>query len=62
MKEQDKQHKENSHKPIERNPFIANVAKDYDILYEAVEAYYNQYGNTPLFYEKLEEHLKMRSF
>ena len=44
------------------NPFIAQVARDYDIYYGAVEEYYNQYGNTPIFYEKLEEHLKQRSF
>lgn len=44
------------------NPFIANTAKDYDISYEAVEVYYNRYGSTAMFYEKLEEHLKQRSF
>jgi hypothetical protein len=44
------------------NPFIANTAKDYDMSYESVEVYYNRYGSTPMFYEKLEEHLKQRSF
>ena len=44
------------------NPFIANTAKDYDISYEEVEVYYNRYGSTATFYEKLEEHLKQRSF
>jgi hypothetical protein len=44
------------------NPFIANTAKDYDISYEAVEVYYSRYGSTEMFYEKLEEHLKQRSF
>lgn len=44
------------------NNFIANTSKDYDITYEAVEVYYNRYGSTALFYEKLEEHLKHRSF
>jgi len=44
------------------NPFIANTAKDYDINYEAVEVYYSRYGNTAMFYEKLEEHIKQRSF
>lgn len=40
------------------NPFISNTAKDYDMSYESVEVYYNRYGSTPQFYEKLEEHLK----
>lgn len=44
------------------NPFIANTARDYDISCEAVEVYYNRYGSTAMFYEKLEEHLKQRSF
>lgn len=44
------------------NPFIASTAKDYDMSYEPVEVYYNRYGSTPMFYEKLEEHLKQRSF
>jgi len=44
------------------NPFIASTAKDYDMSYESVEVYYNSYGNTPIFYEKLEEHIKQRSF
>ena len=44
------------------NPFIASTAKDYDINYEAVKVYYNRYGSTPMFYEKLEEHIKQRSF
>jgi hypothetical protein len=44
------------------NPFIANTAKDYDMSYEAVEVYYNRYGSAPMFYEKLEEHIKQRSF
>lgn len=44
------------------NPFIANTAKDYDMTYEAVEVYHNRYGSTAIFYEKLEEHLKQRSF
>jgi len=43
------------------NPFIASTAKDYDMSYESVEVYYNSYGNTPIFYEKLEEHIKQRS-
>lgn len=43
------------------NPFIASTAKDYDMSYESVEVYYNRYGSTPMFYEKLEEHLKQRS-
>jgi hypothetical protein len=44
------------------NPFIANTAKDYDMSYESVEVYYNRYGSTAMFYEKLEEHIKQRSF
>ena len=44
------------------NPFIANTAKDYDMSYESVEVYYNRYGSTNEFYEKLEEHIKTRSF
>jgi hypothetical protein len=44
------------------NPYIASTAKDYDVSYEEVEVYYNLYGSTPIFYEKLEEHLKQRSF
>lgn len=44
------------------NPFIASTAKDYDMSYESVEVYYNRYGSTPMLYEKLEEHLKQRSF
>ena len=44
------------------NPFIENTAKDYDMSYEAVEVYYNRYGSTAMFYEKLEEHIKQRSF
>lgn len=44
------------------NPFIANTAKDYDVNYELVEVYHNRYGSTNLFYEKLEEHIKTRSF
>ena len=44
------------------NPFIANTAKDYDMNYESVEVYYNRYGSTNEFYEKLEEHIKTRSF
>lgn len=44
------------------NPFIANTAKDYDMSYESVEVYYNRYGSTNEFYEKLEEHINTRSF
>ena len=44
------------------NHFIANTAKDYDMSYESVEVYYNRYGSTNEFYEKLEEHIKTRSF
>ena len=44
------------------NPFIASTAKDYDMSYESVEVYYNRYGSTAMFYEKLEEHIKQRSF
>lgn len=44
------------------NPFIANTAKDYDMNYKTVEAYYNMYGNTSKLYEKLEEYIKQRSF
>lgn len=44
------------------NPFIASTAKDYNMSYQSVEVYYNRYGSTPMFYEKLEEHLKQRSF
>ena len=44
------------------NPFIANTAKDYDMSYESVEVYYNRYGSTSTLYEKLEEHIKQRSF
>lgn len=44
------------------NPFILSTASDYDMTYEAVEVYYNKYGSTPMFYEMLEEHIKMRSF
>lgn len=43
------------------NSFIANTAKDYDMSYESVEVYYNRYGSTNEFYEKLEEHIKTRS-
>lgn len=46
----------------EINPFIASTAKDYDMSYQSVEVYYNRYGSTSMFYEKLEEHLKQRSF
>ncbi len=48
--------------PNSKNSFILQTSKDYDITYEAVEVYYNKYGNSKLFYEKLEEHLKTRSF
>jgi hypothetical protein len=44
------------------NPFIASTAKDYGISYAAVEVYYKIYGPTPILYDKLEEHLKQRSF
>jgi len=44
------------------NPFIESTAKGYDMSYEAVEVYYDRHGSTPLFYEKLEEHIKHRSF
>ncbi len=44
------------------NHFIASTAKDFDMSYAAVEFYYNGYGSTPEFYDKLEEHIKMRSF
>ena len=44
------------------NPFILQTSKDYDMTYEAVEVYYNRYGATPMLYEKLEQHLKERSF
>lgn len=44
------------------NPFIASTAKDYDMSYENVEVCYNRYGSTAMFYEKLEEHTKQRSF
>jgi hypothetical protein len=44
------------------NPFIISTAKDYDMSYESVKVYYDRYGSTPLFYEKLEEHIKHRSF
>lgn len=44
------------------NSFIANTAKDYNMSYEAVEVYYNRYGSTAMFYEKLEQHIKQRSF
>ena len=44
------------------NPFIASTARDYDMSYESVEVYYNQYGSTAMFYEKLEEHIKQRFF
>lgn len=44
------------------NHFIANTAKDYDMSYESVEVYYKRYGSTNEFYEKLEEHIKTRSF
>jgi len=43
------------------NPFIASTAKDYDMCYESVEVYYNRYGSTPLFYLKLEDHIKQRT-
>ena len=46
----------------ELNPFIMSTAKDYDMTYLAVEIYYNKYGSTPMFYEKLEEHIKERSY
>jgi len=44
------------------NPFIASTARDYDMSHELVEFYYNRYGSTSFFYEKLEEHIKQRSF
>lgn len=41
--------------------FIANTARDYDMSYESVEVYYNRYGSTQIFYDKLEEHIEQRS-
>jgi len=44
-----------------QNPFISQTANDYGLTYEAVEAIYNKYGSTPMFYEMLEEYLKFQS-
>lgn len=39
-------------------PFVDSTAKDYDLDYEIVKLYYDKYGSTPMFYEKLEELIK----
>lgn len=44
-----------------KNPFIAQTADDYDLDYFTVEKFYNHYGNTPMFYEKLEEWIRDRA-
>ena len=43
------------------NPFILSTAKDYAMSYNEVKFFYNKYGITPLFYEALEEFIKIRS-
>jgi len=43
------------------NPFILQTAKDYCLDYETVNRIYNQYFNSGLFYEKLEEIITLRS-
>lgn len=41
--------------------FIQQTAYDYDLPYEIVENIYNKWHDKGLFYEKLEEHLKIKS-
>ncbi len=42
-------------------PFVQQTANDYDIDYDVVKRYYNRYGSTPMFYEKLEDFIKTKS-
>lgn len=39
--------------------FILNTAYDYDLDVSEVEFYYNMYGASPEFYEKMEELVKI---
>jgi len=43
----------------ELNVFIQKVADKYDICHEAVEIYYNRFGNSPMFYNELDKHIKI---
>lgn len=42
--------------------FISQTAEDYDLTYLTVKEYYEKYfnKNSKIFYEKLEEHLKLK--
>lgn len=42
-------------------PFVKQTALDYDIDYDIVKKYYDKYGSTNMFYEKLEEEILIRS-
>ena len=42
------------------NSFIKQTSVDYSIPYSEVERIYNQWGESDLFYEKLEEYITDR--
>jgi hypothetical protein len=42
------------------HPFVQTTAKDYAIPVSIVQKYYEQYGSTLYFYEKLEDFLRER--